>query len=161
MTTTAQQQVKREPIVTDEDMVEGAKMPVLGPMYFATRRFVEKSIAGDSSIDVKTLAKRFSDEVYEQILYSLENYLISNAESNVQTYLTNAVDEAVNALLAGHRWGLERYCLSGRYNAAEVRAAIASHIPEEIKGRRIADLEQQVKNLGEEVARLRARESRP
>jgi hypothetical protein len=134
---------------------EGAKAPSLGPNYFRAREVVGKFMEGFEAEHFEPLLKKFSDEMYGKLLQSVEDYLLSNAEDNLQGELWRGTDEAVKALLSGESWAMERYALGERYDCEKVRAAVAKYIPTELQDKRIADLEKDNADLRKTLEYMR------
>jgi hypothetical protein len=136
---------------------EGAKHPVLGPVYFSAREMAEKLMAGADAAEFKVLidkaAADFGDKLQERVEYSLMN----DVESNVQNFIWNEVDRIVQGLLSGERWVMERYALGERYRCEKVRATVAQHLGEELKAGRLADLEAEVERLKADLKFCRER----
>lgn len=146
-----------EDVFTDADMAEAADYDALGPAYFAARRVCEGAMAAFDSEHMKPIVKKASDEFYEQLLASVQDYLWSNVEMNFQTKMYSMVDQTVRALLGGEEWALKRYALGSRYDCAKVREAVAKHVPKELQDARIVDLEDELKRLRSDLEWHRAR----
>lgn len=141
-----------EDLMTDAELQES--QPVLGPDYFRARKIAQGVLAdidAEGMQDLRSIAKKLSDEIESKIWNSIVNYLLSDAEYNLQQEIQRRIENAVSALLSGEQWALNRYVLDGRYtgsvNAEELRRKIASYIPEELQSTRVAELEQEVKRL--------------
>lgn len=151
--------MSEEATFTDDDIAEGAAHPALGPAYFAARRVVEGAMAAfqDEHIEqhVKPIIKKTSDELYEHLMRTTQDYLWSNAEMNLQGEMWRMVDQIVKALLSGEGWAVKKYVLGERYDCDKVRATVAQHVPVELQDARIADLEAEVTRLTDEIAWLR------
>jgi len=141
---------------TDEDYQKADGMPELGPAYFAARRFVEKSMQGSDVEPFKPLIDKIASDIRDKLWDDVHNFLMSDAECNVQGAIWRAVDDSVNALLSGQEWAIKRYVLTDRYDAVKVREAVAKHITEELASARIQDLEKQVSDLKQSLE-LRSR----
>lgn len=144
---------------TDDDLRQGQEHPALGPAYFAAQRVMAGAMAAFQAEHVeehvKPVIKRAADDLYEQLMRATKDYLWSNAEMNLQGEMWRMVDQIVKALLSGEGWALKKYALGERYDCEAVRATIARLVPEELQAARIADLEQEVKRLADQVAWLR------
>jgi hypothetical protein len=94
---------------------------------------------------------KFSDEFYRRASEMFDQYLLNDASCNLQNAIWHQIDESVKALLSGEQWALERYALGERYDHEKIREAIAKHIPNELRDKRIDDLEAEVKQLKESL----------
>lgn len=146
-----------EPIFTEDDFAQARDYEGLGPAYFAARRTCEGAMAAFKAEHVEPLIKEASDAFYERLMTSVQDYLWSNAEMNLQGEMYRMVDQTVKALLGGADWALQRYALGERYDCAGVRAAVAKHVPKELQDARIADLEEELKRLRSDLEWHRGR----
>ena len=126
--------------------------PELGPHYFAAREVAKTFMAEFQADHFDPLIKKASDDFYAKMQETLESYLLSDVESNIQSTIWRQIDDSVKALLSGHQWALERYALGERYDHKEIREALAKLIPAELQEKRVADLEVEVKELKERLA---------
>lgn len=136
-------------IITSDDIKTASNMKPLGPHYFSARRFAEEVMKGVETTTFADILKRVSDELYSAMLEKTENFILSDAEANVQGHIWRTVDQIVSGILSGERWIVDRYALGSRYECAKAREAIARHIPKELQEARIADLEEEVARLKE------------
>lgn len=138
---------------TQDEVNDGAS---LGPAYVRSRNIVDGFIASFESEMFKPMCKKWADEFYTEIVQRIDDYVLSDLESNLQLSMYHQVDATVEALLSGEPWALVRY-VTGKtaHNGAVIRAAIARQIPREVQDIRIADLELQLETLKQEVAFLR------
>lgn len=135
-----------------EDAVEKSKgYETLGPAYFLARQFAEKLMSGASVEPFEKVIKKYSDDLYGQLLDSFQEFLLENTESNIQSHIYQTVDRIVFAILAGNQWAVERYVTGKYHDHKNVREQLAKLIPSEIQNGRIADLEQQVADLQERL----------
>lgn len=141
--------------ITTEDVRQAEKYPSLGPAYFVARRVAENVMKGVEAEHFEPLIKKFSDELYDKIREATENFLQSDAESNVQGHIYHLVDQMVFGLLSGEKWVMDRYVLAERHDGEKVRATVAKHIEEPLAAARIKDLEAQVERLRKDVEWLR------
>jgi hypothetical protein len=141
-----------EPTMEQQYLDKAAEHPTLGPHYFAARDAAEKFMADFEAENFSPLLKKAAETFMETMQESLENWLLSNVESNLQGTIWRQIDESVKALLSGERWALERYALGERYDCEKIRVAVAKHIPSELQDKRIADLEAENKRLREDLA---------
>jgi hypothetical protein len=142
-------------IITQEDHEKAADCSTLGPHYFTARRVAEQFISKFETEQFKPLIDDFAKQFADKLQSDLDDYLLSNAEMNVQGTMWRMVDDVVKAILGGNRWALERYALGPRYDHDAVRKAVAAHIPRELQDRRIADLEDEIKRLKQDIEWLR------
>jgi len=133
----------------------GKGYEVLGPAYFAARRIAERVWLGSDEQPFKDIAKKAAEQVQEALYDYVETHMLSDLEVNFQGALYQLVDDTVQALLTGQSWAMSRYPLSTRYDAVEVRAAVAKHGGEPLLMARIADLEGEIARLNSELTRER------
>jgi hypothetical protein len=142
-------------IITENDYTEAQKHPTLGPHYFTSRRVAEKFIADFQPEHFKPLVDEFSKQFADRLQSDLENYLLSDAECNLQSSMCRMVDDVVGALLSGKKWAIDRYALAQTYDAVAVREAIAKHVPAEVQNARVLDLETEITRLKKDIEWLR------
>lgn len=143
--------------ITDKNMSDGDEHPTLGPHYFASRDFAEKVMRHVEAEHFEPALKKFADAFYGEILDRVSTWLVSDAESNLQSSIWRMIDEVVDGILSGKPWVMQRYALGTKYNCEAARKAIAEHIPRELQDARIADLEAEVERLREDNKWLRQR----
>lgn len=129
----------------------------LGPGYFAARRIAEQIMAGVDAEPLKKVAEKVTDDIRTAVYEYVEDHLRSDLELNLQEHLTDMLDDTVKALLTGQEWAMNRYPLSKRYDAGDVRAACAKHGGETLLMLRIADLEKRVAELSQSLTWERER----
>jgi hypothetical protein len=129
------------------DQAEG--YDVLGPNYFAAREAAEKFMEQFQAEHFAPLLKKAADEFYSQMQGSLESFLLSDVESNIQGTIWRQIDDSVKAILSGQQWALTKYMLGERYDCDKVREAVAKVVPKELQDARVADLEAEVVRLKE------------
>lgn len=137
--------------ITDADVEQAANYETLGPGYFAARRVAEGVMAGVEVEPLKKVATKVVDDIRDAVYEYVEDHMRSDMEANLQGHLVDMVDSTVSALLTGEAWAMNRYPLSTRYNAVDVRAACAKHGGEPLLMARIADLEKRVAELSESL----------
>jgi len=136
----------------EEDLIEGEKAPVLGPHYFDSRRVAQNFMEKFEAEQFKPMIDKFASDLQDRLWGDMQNHLMSDTESNLQGDMWRMIDNCVKALLTGEGWALKRYALSERYNDGEkIRQAVAAYVPKEIQDMRIADLEDQVKRLKDDL----------
>lgn len=128
---------------------------VLGPAYFAARRIAERVWHGADDQPFKDVAKKAAEQVRDELYSYVESHILSDLEVNFQGALYRLVDDTVKALLTGQGWAMDRYPLSKRYDAGELRAVVAKHGGEPLLMMRIADLEADVERLKADLLRER------
>lgn len=137
--------------------IEMAKgMETLGPAYFDGRDVAEKICAKFQDEHFKPLIKDFGNKFTEYLWESVSNYLLSDTESNIQGNIWRIVDYSIKGLLAGDEWAIKKYVME-KYNAENIRAAIAKHIPTELQDMRLADLEKENERLKKDLEFARSR----
>ena len=137
-----------------EHLKEAEDYPGLGPHYFAARE-TAKNVMEKFDLEFperfEPMAKKFADELYHRALDYFRDYLLSDTEHNVQDVIWRQIDDSVEALMSGERWAIERYCLTDRYDGEKIREAVAKHIPNELRDKRIDDLEKEVADLKKQL----------
>lgn len=139
-----------EPI-TPPDIEQSDHYKVLGPHYFSSRRFCEKLMEDFDVEQLKPLVKAHVDGFSDKLWSLVQDALVSDTESNVQTHIRSTVDQIVKGILSGEKWVMDRYALGERYDCEKVRAAIARHIPRELQDARIADLEAELARVNTDL----------
>lgn len=139
-------------IFTDENIADGKRSMILGPAYFSSRDFMRQFMLGLDDVDLAKPLKDFTDAIYSKVLRDFEQYLISNADSNIHDYIWRSVDEIVRGIMSGEKWIVEKYALQSRFDCEKVRDTLVKHFPEELKAGRIADLEAELKRANDELA---------
>ncbi|MGY3359788.1 acylphosphatase [Bradyrhizobium sp. GM0.4] len=124
---------------------------VLGPNYFAAREVAEKFMEKFEAEHFKPVIKKVADELYSQMQECLENYLLSDVESNIQGTIWRQIDDSVEAILSGKEWALKKYLLGERYDHGQIREAVAKVVPKQLQDARVKDLEAEVERLKEQV----------
>jgi hypothetical protein len=137
--------------IVAEDIKQGEHYATLGPAYFAARRVAERVMSGTDTEPLQKVATKVVDDIRDAVYEYVEDHMRSDLESNLQGHLVDMVDSTVAALLTGEAWAMNRYPLSTRYDAVDVRAACAKHGGEPLLMARIADLEKRVAELGESL----------
>ena len=137
--------------ITADDVRQAGSYDSLGPAYFAARRVAERVMAGAESEPLQKIAAKVVDDIRDAVYEYVEDHMRSDMESNLQGYITDMVDSTVRALVTGEPWAMNRYPLSARYDAVDVRAACAKHGGDALLMARIADLEKRVAELAESL----------
>jgi hypothetical protein len=141
--------------ITDADIKKSEGYETLGPGYFAARRIAETIMRGADGEPLHAVADHCVEKIRQEVYRYCEDHLLSDLEINVQGHIVNLVDSTVQALLVGQPWAIERYAVSQRYQADEVRAAVAKHGGEPLLLARVADLEKEVARLKADLAYYR------
>jgi hypothetical protein len=144
-------------IITSDDIKTASNMQPLGPHYFSSRRFAEEVLKDVETTTFAEILKKVSDDLYSSLLEKTEIWLLSDAEVNVQGHIWRTVDQIVRGILSGEKWIVDRYALGSKYDCAPAREVIARHVPKELQDARIADLEEEIKQLNETIKYLRVR----
>lgn len=139
-------------IFTDDDMKQGEGMAPLGPAYFASQRIVEGLMEGADAEPFKAVVERCSEQIREAVYEYVEDHLMSDLESNIQSRVWRMVDDTVNALLTGEQWAMQRYPYNKYTDGQKVREAVAKHGGDALLMARIADLEEANKRLHESLS---------
>lgn len=135
----------------EEFLEEGEKHPTLGPSYFEADVIAEKIVSKFNETHFQGLIDDFTKKFNEDLWSDVENFLLSDTQSNIQNHIYRMVDNSVEALLTGKEWALTRYVLNDRYNSVDIRDGIFKIVPEELKEQRIKDLESELKKAKEDV----------
>lgn len=130
-----------------EFLEEAAKSPVLGPHYFDARKVMKRFVAKFEADQLKPLVEKAADNFRERLWSDVEDYLFSDAETNLQGEVWRMVDDCVEALLGGNDWALERFLLADRYDVVKTRAALVRMIPEDLQSAYARDLEKKIEDL--------------
>ena len=137
--------------ITVQDIAEATNYGTLGPGYFAARRIAERLMTGVEVEPLQKVADKVADDIRTAVYEYVEDHMRSDMEDNLRSHIAGMVDDTVRALLTGEPWAMQRYPLSSRYDATEVRAAVAKHGAEPLLMARIADLEKEVERLRERL----------
>lgn len=136
-----------EALITDEHVQSAEGYENLGPAYFAARdiaqRYMEKFKGEHFTPLVAEFASKFRDKIWGDV----DDFLVGDTESNLHSQIWRMVDEVVLAILGKHEWAYKKYALGSKYDCEEIREKVAKLIPKEIQDARIADLENEVKDL--------------
>lgn len=145
----------------EEITEEANSYPSLGAEYFAARETTDRFFAHWSEEHAQKLCeeivKPLLDTIHERVNDSFRDFLISDAEQNIQGEMRNMVERTVNALIGGHRWANLKYIENPYGDGKEVRATLAKLHSDPIKDGRIADLEKEIERLRKDVEFYRGR----
>ncbi len=140
---------------------EAESHPTLGGEYFEARNIAREFMAHWTEEHAAQLAeaivKPAVDAIYEKALDAFQDWLLINAEDNLQGAMRGMVEQTVNALLGGRKWANVKYLESPYEDGQKIRAALAKLHPDQIKDARIADLEAQVEKLRKDIEWYRER----
>lgn len=139
-----------------EEITEQANQhPSLGAEYFAAREASERFLQHWQEEHAEKLAeaimKPVLDEVKEKVWDAFRDWLLSDAEYNVQLTMSRMVEDSVRALIGGDNWANVKYISPEGYRAEKVRETLAKLYSDEIKDGRIADLEKEVARLKDQL----------
>lgn len=140
----------QEPIMP-ADVDEAVAFEALGPHYFSARRFADDLTNQFTESHFKPLLDEFAKAFNDKLWTTVEDSLIADTSSNVQSHIWRTVDQIVQGILSGERWVVDRYALGERYDCEKARATIAKHVPKELQDARIADLESELTRLKEQL----------
>jgi hypothetical protein len=141
----------------EDDLKDGEASLVLGPTYFDARRVAERVMAKFEAEQFKPLIDKMASEFNDRLWNDVKSSLLEDTECNLQNEICRAVDACVEALLGGHMWALNKYILGSNYDHGKIREAVAIYIPQELQEKRIADLEEELRQAKEHIARLERR----
>jgi len=142
-----------------EITAEANGYPNLGAEYFAARDAAERFLAHWN----EEHAEKLSDEIVKPLLATIQDkvndafrdYLLSDAEQNVQGEMRRMVEDSVRALIGGEQWANVKYISPQGYRTEKIRETLAKLYSDEIKDGRIADLEAEVGRLKRDISFLR------
>jgi hypothetical protein len=139
-----------------EFLDDAQKHPVLGPNYFVGRKIAREFIAKFETEQFKPLIENFARQFEDKVWGDFLDHLLSDTETNLSNAIWRRVDICIEALMTGKHWAMERYALQAKYGDGEnIRKAVARHVPFEIIGGRIADLEKENADLKKSINTLR------
>ncbi|WP_342641327.1 hypothetical protein [Rhodoligotrophos ferricapiens] len=125
--------------------------PLLGGEYFAAREAAARFLAHRQEEHAEHLAEEITkpvlDTVKERVWDVFRDWLLSDTEYNVQMTMARMVEDSVKALIGGDKWANVKYISPEGYRTEKVRETLAKLYTDEIKDRRIADLEKEVDHL--------------
>lgn len=124
----------------------------LGAEYFAARDIAQRYMAKFEAEHFYGLLKVFIDRFRDEMWNDITAFFLSDAESNLASEIRHRVEYCIQALLTGNKSYITQFVLPeyGTFSE-EIRAAVAKHIPEELRNRRIADLEKELERVKEQL----------
>lgn len=125
--------------------------PTLWPAYFSARDFTDRLLEKADESEFEPIVKKFVDDAYSKLLDVVQAHIVLDLSLNVHGEILRTVDDIVKALLSGEQWAVKKYVLGERYDCEKIRAEVARHIPAELQDKRVADLEEEVKRLREQL----------
>lgn len=136
---------------TAQQIADAEAHPVLGAEYFAARDAADKFLAHWQEEHAAKVAeeviKPILDIIHERVNDAFRDYLLSDAEQNLQGTMRGMVESTVNALIGGHKWATEKYIETPYSDGQKVRETLAKLHSDPIKDGRIADLEKEIARL--------------
>lgn len=141
--------------ITPEDIKNMEGYPSLGPAYRVAGRVAERAIAKMTPDMFKPVIDGAVAGIRDKLWDSVLEHLMVDVEVNISSSIRHLVDQSVSGLLSGAAWANKQYVFA-EYNAADIRAAICSHVPAELQDARVLDLEKEVATL---KARLKSMEA--
>jgi hypothetical protein len=136
---------------TPEQTAKGNAHDALGAEYFAARDAVEAFMAHWQEEHAAKVAeeviKPILDTIHERVNDAFRDYLLADAEQNLQGAMRDMVEKSVRALLGGEKWANVKYIEYPYREGQKVREALAKLHSDPIKDGRIADLEKEVEAL--------------
>lgn len=129
--------------------------PTLGAEYFAARDAAEQFLAHWQEEHAEKLSaeiiKPLVDTIQERVNDAFRDYLLSDAEQNLQGTMRDMVEKSVRALIGGEKWANVKYIEYPYREGQKVRETLAKLYSDPIKDGRIADLEKEVERLTESL----------
>jgi hypothetical protein len=112
--------------VQPEDVAEGEASPVLGPVYFAARRWADGLVPAYQEGAFAAIVRRAAEQFLAELQEGAENYVLADVSSNVQGHVWHLVDRIVeDGIIGGTPWVVQRYGLGERYQCQALRVALA------------------------------------
>jgi hypothetical protein len=93
------------------------------------------------------IIKPLVDTIQERVNDAFRDYLLSDAEQNLQDTMRRMVESSVRALIGGEKWANIKYIEFPYREGQKVRETLAKLYSDQIKDGRIADLEKEVEQL--------------
>lgn len=117
----------------------------LGAAWGASRRIAGYIMAEseDRGSDLNKAINKIGNEIYETINDKVVGWLMSDAESNLQSHIRHLVDGSVRAILKGEKWANGYYIING-WDGKEVRKQIWLQMKDELVDTRITELQKQL-----------------
>jgi|UniRef100_A0A6H1ZB27 hypothetical protein len=136
-----------------EITTEAQAYPTLGAEYFAAREVAERFLQHWQEEHAEQMAeaivKPVLDAVQEKVWDAFRDFLLADAEQNLQSEMRRMVENSVRALIGGEKWANVKYIEYPHGEGKKVRETLAKLYSDEIKDGRIRDLEAEVKRLNE------------
>lgn len=140
---------------SDQTTEQANEHPTLGAEYFAARDAAEGFLAHWQEEHAEKLAveivKPLLDTIQERVNDAFRDYLLSDAEQNLQGTMRDMVESSVRALIGGEKWANVKYIEFPYREGQKVRETLAKLYSDEIKDGRIADLEKEVERLTKDL----------
>jgi len=138
-----------------EHTADAEAHPILGAEYFAARDAAAQFLAHWQEEHAEKLAaeiiKPLIDTIQERVNDAFREYLLSDAEQNLQSTMRDMVEKSVRALIGGEKWANVKYIEYPYREGQKVRKTLAKLHSDPIKDGRIADLEKEVERLNEQL----------
>lgn len=135
--------------------------PTLGAEYFEALDVAEKFLAHWNEDHAAKLSeeivKPLLDTIHERVHDAFRDYLLSDAEQNLQATMRCMVEDSVRALIGGEKWANAKYIETSFREGQKVRETLAKLYSDPIKDGRIADLEKEISNLKQSLEWARGR----
>lgn len=129
--------------------------PAIGAEYFEARDAAERFLAHWKEEHAEKLSeeivKPLLDTIHERVNDAFRDYLLSDAEDNVQSTMRRMVENSVFALIGGEKWANQKYIEFPHREGQKVRETLAKLHSDPIKDGRIADLEKELVRLTEQL----------
>lgn len=140
---------------SDEITEQANDHPALGAEYFAARDAAERFLAHWKEEHSERLAaeiiKPLVDTIQDRVNDAFRDYLLSDAEQNVQGEMRRMVEDSVRALIGGEKWAGVKYIGYPYREGQKVRETLAKLYSDEIKDGRIRDLEAEIERLSDRL----------
>jgi hypothetical protein len=146
---------------SDDVTNEAETHHTLGAEYFEARDKVREFLEHWNEDHAQKLSdeivKPLLDTIHERVNDAFRDFLLADAEDNLQGTMRNMVESTVNALIGGKRWANSKYIENPYGDGEAIRETLAKLHSDPIKDGRIADLEKQLARTQKDLEFYRSR----
>jgi len=134
-----------------DDIKKSEQARNIGPHYFASDRWCDEFFRDFKEENFESMINDFADSFKERLREDVADWLVSDTKSGIQQQMWSFVDKMVKHILAGDEWAIKRYVFLEGYEGRMIRKAIWNEFKDEIRCKRIDDLEKSIERLNEFV----------